>query len=361
MENNQNKREEIIDVRQIIIKLWARKMLFIKVLAVAFVLSVAWILPEPRTYTVDMTLAPEMSSMSGGGALGDLASSFGFDLGSMQSADAIYPTLYPDIMKSKPFIVSLFDIKVKNLDGDIDTTYYHYLDKKQKSSFWKYPINLVKRTIAQLTAEPEKAPAGGEKSSAINPFFMSKRQNEIIKNIQERIKCTVDKKTEVITITVTDQDRLICATMADSVSAHLQDYIIDYRTKKARVDVEYYEKLLHEAKVDYAKALGVYSGFTDSHFDAILESTTSKREALNNDVQAKLLTLNTVTAQLQQAKARLQERTPSFTTIECASVPTKPTGPKRMIFVIGMMMVAFIMTSLWVVRKDLGFYYDSKE
>lgn len=347
--NTENNQQEIIDLREIFKKLYARKMLLIKTVAVAFVLSVVWIMPEPRTYTCTVTLAPEMSSLSGSSALGDIASSFGFDLGSMQSADAIYPTLYPDIMESTTFVTSLFDVRVKNLDGDIDTTYYRYLDKKQKVSIWKKPVGWMKKQISELTAEPEKAPGGkvGSKEN-INAFFLTKRQNEIIESIRGLVKCTVDKKTDVITITVTDQDRLISATMADSISVRLQDYIINYRTKKARVDVDYYEKLLAKAKQEYEVSLGKYSGFSDSHMLSTLEATSSRKSSLNNDVQTKLTTVNTLTIQLQQAKARLQERTPSFTMIQCATVPVKPAGPKRMIFVLGMIVLAFMGASLYI-------------
>lgn len=354
MDNSQlNDQQEIINLHEIYIKLVKKKKTLIKTVLISCVLSIVWIMPEPRTYTCTVTLAPEISSMSGGGAIGDIASSFGFDLGSMQSADAIYPTLYPDIMESTTFVTSLFDVRVKNIDGDIDTTYYKYLDKKQKTSIWKMPLGWVKKQISSITAEPEKAPsAAANNSSGVNTFFLSKRQNEIVEKIRGQVKCTVDKKTDVITITVTDQDRLICATMADSISSLLQDYIIDYRTKKARVDINYYDKLLSKAKHEYELALGKFSDYSDTHKLSTLESTSSRKSSLNNDVQTKLATVNALTAQLQQAKARLQERTPSFTTIQCATVPVKPTGPKRMLFVLGITLLAFIGSSLYILYFD---------
>lgn len=55
-----------------------------------------------------------------------------------------------------------------------------------------------------------------------------------MKTIGEKITCAIDQKTEVITITVQDQDRLVCALMADSARQHLEDFIIQYRTKKAK-------------------------------------------------------------------------------------------------------------------------------
>lgn len=360
MSDKNDNMQDTIDLQELFLKLKAKRKLFVKVVCVAFVLSTAWILPEPRTYTTTVTLAPEVSSLAGGGALGDLAENFGFDLGTSQSADALYPTLYPDIIESTTFAISLFDVRVKNLDGDIDTTYYHYLDKKQKYSFWKWPIRWVSKQISSLTASPEVAPSaanGDSQGKKYNEFFYSKRQDAIINMIHNKIKCSVDKKTDVITFTVEDQDRLISATMADSISQRLQDYIIDYRTRKAKVDVEYYANMVKEAKKEYELALSRYSGYSDAHFDSYLQSTQSKREALNNDVQMKLSTYNTVSAQYQTALAKLQERTPSFTIIQPAVVPQKPSGPKRIIFIIAITFLSALFTTVWVLRKELLHYF----
>ena len=57
--------------------------------------------------------------------------------------------------------------------------------------------------------------------------------------------------------------------------------------------------------------------------------------------------------QYQAAKAKVQERTPAFTVVKGAAVPVKPTGPKRMLFVIAMLFLSFITTSLFITKKDL--------
>ena len=68
-------------------------------------------------------IAPEMSDNKGGG-LSSLAAMAGLNLNATSGADAIYPDLYPDIVTSTPFITGLFYVRVKDLDGEIDTTLY---------------------------------------------------------------------------------------------------------------------------------------------------------------------------------------------------------------------------------------------
>ena len=100
--------------------------------------------------------------------------------------------------------------------------------------------------------------------------------------------------------------------------------------------------------VEDAKAeLGMYGKKT------ILESFRSKRDDLENEMQLKYNVYSTMSTQYQDAKARVQERTPAFTILKGASVPIKPTGPKRMLFVLAMTLLAFFVLTLWSVREYL--------
>ena len=84
--------------------------------------------------------------------------------------------------------------------------------------------------------------------------------------------------------------------------------------------------------------------------EVMLESFRAKQNDLENDMQLKYNTYTTLMTQYQAAKAKVQEHTPAFTLVKGAAVPIKPAGPKRMLFVIGMCMLATIITSLWLIR-----------
>ena len=137
------------------------------------------------------------------------------------------------------------------------------------------------------------------------------------------------------------------------MTARLQNFITDYRTRKARVDVDYYQKLTNEAKKDYEAIREKYVNSADANTDVILESVRAKVEDMENEMQLKYDAYTTLDKQLQAAKAKVQERTPAFTMIKGSSVPIKPAGPKRMIFVAGMIFLSFICTAFYLVRKEL--------
>lgn len=347
------KEAEVIDLRVVIRTLWHKKKLFLKVWAVVFILSCVYILPKPRTYTTSLTLAPEAAGQSAaGGTIGSLASSFGIDLGSAQGEDAFYPELYPDVMATNEFIVGLLNVQVHTADGSLTTTYLDYLAKHQQKSPWEQAYNWCKKKISSL--------GGGGKSESLqadkplDPRCLSKVENALVEKVRQHVTCDVDIKTNVITITVEDQDPDICVQIADSARVRLQDFITSYRTNKARVDMEYYRQLADSSHQEYLIALAVYSDYCDRHQNTILQSYASERDQLENDMSTKLSTYNAMQAQYQAAKAKVQERTPAFTLLQPASVPLEPSAPKRMIFVATMLFLAFFGTSFWIFRKSIA-------
>lgn len=349
MEDQRNN-PEIIDLREIARKIWANKRLFYKVLPITFVLSCLYIVSLPRYYTSEVKLAPELESSMGGGGLSALASSFGFDLSDMQTNDAITPLLYPDLMEDNGFVYSLMDIKVVNQDGDIRATYHDYLKKYQKKAWWAYPIGWLKSLL------PKAKDKGGSKG-AFDPYNLTKKEDAIFDKVRKNIKLSIDKKTGVITINVTSQDALISKTLGDSIQERLQVFITQYRTNKARTDYEYYKELTAEAKKEYDQVRRKYAHMSDANTHITLLSATQKVEDVANDMQLKFTAYTTLNTQLQTAKAKVQERTPAFTVIKGAAVPVKPAGPKRMLFVIGMMILAFFGTCFHIVKKDLHFSF----
>ncbi|NLV52730.1 MAG: chain-length determining protein [Bacteroidales bacterium] len=348
-ENNQEKSR--IDIKRILHTLFKRKKLFISVWIITFVLSCVWILPQPRYYTTTVSVAPESADSKGVGGLASLASNFGLNLDN-GTADAINPLLYPDLFSSTQFIVSLLDIQVETLDGEVKTDYYTYLKDYQKKNVLLEPVALALEWVSSFfkTEGPEIPRLDGQR---FNPFHLSKEDGEIIRKVQGSIECTYSRTTDVVTISVTDQDPLASALLADSVKEHLQDYITEYRTKKARLDYEHYKKLKDDAKASFEKARQTYSVYADRHQGAFLQDVTTKKSNLEQDMEMQYQLYSAMATREQAALADLQAKTPVFTTLTNATVPEKPAGPKRIIFVTVMMFLTTVGTIVYLFRKEL--------
>lgn len=294
----------------------------------------------PRTYSSTTTMLPETSnSLSLPGNLGSLTSMIG--LKTQMSEDAIYPEVYPKIISSSAFIVGLFDKEVKFASSNKAVAIYDYFSLHQKSPWWANFINLfLKKEDASLAHQK------------INPEQLTKKQEAIASSIDNSIVCLVDKKTDLITITITAQHPEIAKQMADLVKEQLQVYITDYRTNKARNDYNYYKKLTEEAKREYEKIRQIYGSYAEANSKVVLESVRLKAEDLENKMQLQFNIYSQLIAQQQGANAKIQERTPAFTTIEPATVPLKPSGPKRMISVVMAIILSFTGSILWYLIKQ---------
>ena len=172
MEGN-NKDLKVIDIDVIIKKLWDGKRLYFKVLPIVFVVACIFILGFPRYYSTNIKLAPELEGNSMTSTLGSLASSFGFDIDDLQTNDAITPLLYPDLMEDNGFIAGLFRIKVRSKDGTIETDYFDYLKKYNKTVLWVRPINLVKNYIKKLKNKDSL------QSGDFDPYQLSRAEEDI--------------------------------------------------------------------------------------------------------------------------------------------------------------------------------------
>lgn len=345
-----NKNKNTIDLAEIVKTLYRKKKTFFILWPIVAVLSCIWVFPQPRYYDCSVSLAPESADENIAGGLSSLASNFGVSLGS-NGSDAIYPTLYPELMESNRFVADLMNIKVTTEDGSVSTDYYTYLAKHQKINWLTQPFKKALSSIKKVfSAKKKTEPVKCEK---LDPFKLTEYDYNLFEKVKGLIKCNVDKKTDVITITVRDQDRLVSATVADSVRQRLQDFITSYRTHKTRIDVQHYQNLADSANLEYRSAVNEYAQFCDANQDIILQSQQSKRDELENEMQLKYNTYTAINTQLEAQKAKLQERTPAFTVLKSATVPVKPAGPKRMFFVAGMLIMSTMITALWLTRKQL--------
>lgn len=337
-----------IDFVAIFKKLWAKRKVYYKVLPAVLIGTYLLTVCVPRYYRCTVSLAPETSTSSSiSGSLGTLASSFGLgSLSKMAGDDALYAEIYPDIIASNDFIAGLMTVPIETKDGKVKTNYYTYLNSHQKAAWW----NHVKGYISELLSPtPKDSYQGKEKISVFN---LTKKQSDIFQSVQGKITCKVDKKTDIVSINVVDQDPLVCATMANETCKKLQEFIINYRTNKAHIDYEYYKKLTEESKAAYVKVRQQYISYADANMDVNLASFKAKEEDLENEMQLKYNVYTAMTTQMQAAQAKLQEATPAFTVIQSATVPVKPAGPKRMLISLAMAILAFCALSVWLLVKE---------
>lgn len=345
-----NGKNTVIDFSRLWAAIVRRKQTYFKVIPT--VIIVVWIitLGLPNYYKCRIQVVPEDSSLGGSGTLAMLANSFGMNLGGgAQGNDAITPLLYPDLMNSVEFKATLLKIMVQRPTDKAPMTYYDYLKDEQEEPWW---LSARERLFDTIFGKGEEKK--GECS--INPYELTPEQAGLSGMINSKITCdigsSVANMSSLITIEVVDQDPHVAAQIADSVKKHLQTYITDYKTNKARNDLEFTEKLYKDAKRSYERARQLYADYMDANHDVVLESVRQKQTDLENEMQLFYNNYNAISSQLLTAKVRVQEVTPAFTTLQPTTVPLWPEGPKRGRLVVLYTIVALFFTTIWVLYKE---------
>ncbi len=354
LENPVRPNEEEIDLLDLVRKVWIERKLIYRWCGIAAMVALVIGFSTPKEYTTVAVLAPETSSHKASlGGLSALASMAGLDMGSLANDDAVNSSLYPDVVASVPFIVELFPVQVETEDGRLQTSFYDYLQNHNRRTWWSVALSAPFKAldaVKSLFAE-RKPESDGTKT---DPFRLTRDEEKIRKEITERIEAAIDKKTSLVTISVTMQDPLISATLADTIMRNLQAYVIDYRTNKARNDLEFTQRLYDESQRDYYRAQQRYARYMDANQNIVRRLAKTEEERLQNEMTLAYNIYNQMAQQLQIAKAKVQESTPVFAVVQPASVPLKSSKPSKMMLLIGCVFLAAAGAVGWILfGRDL--------
>lgn len=336
-------------------RFWKLFLSYKKTFIIVWIATAAWALmigfSIPRTYMSEVKLAPEASNTPDIGALGSIGSMMGLKMGGLTGDDAIVPTLYPDVLQSPDFMLDVLNIKVSTKDGKIkNMPYKTYLTKHCKAEWWNAGMAWIVRKILPPKKEKSIYPSKDGQGSQL--IMLSKEDGELLKLLKSCIDCSTDKKTDVISIQVVDQDPLVATILVDSISERLQTFITNYRTKKARVELKNIQNLHNKAYAEYQKAQKEYAQFADTHTDLVLNEYKVKEEYLENDMQLKFNVYSQLSAQLHATEAKVMQRTPVYTTIQAAMVPYKHIAPKKLTILLLYLILSTFGCFVWVYYKD---------
>ena len=270
------------------------------------VVGVVMALCNPKEYTAVVTLAPEFQ----------------------EDTLAIHPKIYPDLMGSEDFVNALRVMPVRTVQGEVMPYEQHI--KHFKKPFWKLP----KIWLAKLLRPKEIKLQGNGAANGKDPYYTTRFDYEMNAAIGMLISCKVDKKTEVVTIRVKDQDPLVAAIVADSAQTRLQNYIKQYKTEKARVDYTYYQQRCVAALKEYEAAAAAYTSYAEQYQQASLPSYKVRGDELRNEMNARYGTYMNAQAQMHRAEEKIQEQTPAFVIMNHPKMPQQASSRPRSVQVI---------------------------
>lgn len=351
------KQQELIeiDLSVLLKKLITSRRSLYKAIIIGIIIGAIISLSLPKIYQVNVSLSPE-SGINNSSSLSGIASMFG--IGSSSAGfgeDALTFNMFPEIVKTNPFALEMLQIPIQTQKGD-NIVLYDYLDTEKKP-WWSHIMGapgMLIGGIKSLFKEEQK-----DSIKAIDPFRLTPEQSGRIGMLKSILKVETDKKSNMTKVTVSLQDPLAAAIVADSAVHKLQEYITDYRTRKAKQDYDFQFSLCEQYKKEYFEAQQEYAKFADANRNVILQAVTSEKERLQKNLSLAEQIYSQSMGQLQVLRGKVQEAKPVFAVVEPATVPLIPASPKKMLIIIAFAFLAFVLESAWILfGKDI--YHDFK-
>lgn len=345
-----------IDFMRYVRKLYIKRRIIYKATGIGIIIGIIIGFSLPKTYQVNISISPE-SGVTGASGLSGIASMFG--LGNASTGfgeDALTFNMFPEIVKTNPFALEMLQIPIQTQKGD-SIMLYDYLDT-EKRPWWSHIMGAPGMLIGGIKSLFKDEQKDSIKTT-IDPFRLTPEQSGKIGMLKSILKVETDKKSNITKVTVSLQDPLAAAIVADSAVHKLQEYITDYRTRKAKQDYDFQLSLCKQYKKEYFEAQQEYAKFSDANRNVILQTVTSEKDRLQKNLNMAEQIYSQSMAQLQVLRGKVQEAKPVFAVVEPATVPLNPASPKTMMIILALAFLTFLFESAWILfGKDI--YHDFK-
>ena len=303
MEENQKRQveEDEIDLVEVAKTIWSNRKIIYKTVAVFFVIGLLVALLSPVEYESETILLPEVQDEGiSAGMAGGLLKQFGglAGLAGLGSAEmgVMSPQLYPQILKSTPFLLHVMEQPVYFANEDTTVTVYHYFDEVKSPSVFGliagYTIGLPGKIKKAFSKDEDEEMVKGEDGK----IKLTKKQQEIAEALTDRIEVELDDETGTIGLSAKMPDAEAAASIATlaknyltAASASINSFLMQFQSDILGVPVEV-PKVAETTALGAAYLAGLATGFWTSRDELAKKWQLSRRYApsMNDDTRSRL-------------------------------------------------------------------------
>jgi uncharacterized protein involved in exopolysaccharide biosynthesis len=324
---NNFEEEDEIDLIELAKSIWAERKLIYKFVSVGIILGVLVAVLTPKKYVSSATLMPEYSSESQSGAsslLKQYGGLLGLGGGSYNSnSNALRVEIYPNIVNSyefqqkiakSPFYFPAYDTTVA-----LNEYYLNVREPSLLSTVSSFVFGMPAQIIGLFDKEENNSYTS---ASPENSFItLTEEEQMLLEILRENVNASLDQETSFILVSASMEDPLVAAQVASFAIKELTNYLVDYRTEKLIIDLEYTKEQLDKAELRFEEAQTNLAKFRDSNQGILTASARTEEQRLDSEYSVAFNLYNTLTQQYEAAKLELQEETPLFKTLEPVQVP----------------------------------------
>jgi len=325
---NQNSTKETeVDFINLARIIWEGKIIVGKLILISLFFGFFMAILIPNEFTASSIMVPQVSdSKSKLSGLSGLAALAGVNIGTSTSYE-LSPRTYASIISSAPFQLELMKTRLnfEKLDSQI-TLYDYYTKLKVGNPLLKYSLGLPSVIIKTIRGEKKNKFT----TSEVNPLYqLTEKQIKVQREIEKQVGISVNDLDGYVTISCTLPEAYAAAQLVQNTQALLQRYITEFKSEKARNNLEFVQQRYDETKKNYQIAQQQLASFRDSHMNISTATAKTEEERLTNEYNVENGVYTELAKLLEQDKIHVKEETPIFTIIKPVSVPTEKSSPNR--------------------------------
>lgn len=333
------RRDDDISLGEIFENLWKGRIKILLAVSFFFVIGLFHYTYAPADYISSSKLLQENYGEGAGSDGLRLLNQFGgFNLGSSNSSRGIPPELYPEIIESVDFqqLILFQPVTFSNYQSELTLFEYfnEYYEKPFREMVYttitnytiKLPFTLLRhiRAIFSGTQENQTVEKTEKSVTENNVVILSPRFGYAMNQIINRV--TLNFENSVLDVEVNLSDPMASSQVNAIIGERISEYIINYRSEKAKQNLHFVENLHRAAKERYEQAQLLHASFVDKNQGSLTATATIELERLQDERDLTFDIYSSMSQRLEEAKIKLQEETPIFTTIQ---KPILPTSPER--------------------------------
>nr|WP_255233429.1 Wzz/FepE/Etk N-terminal domain-containing protein [Aliifodinibius salipaludis] len=347
---------------------WDAREKIVKITGAFLVLGLLIALFSPKEYSTEATLMPEtQSAQSGASGLlqqyGGMLGISGSQLSGGQEG-SIPPQLYPNIVQSLPYQVELMNTEVYFSEYDTTATVHDFFSGIHSPSVLGYArqftIGLPGQIIGLFKAEEQDVSPLPKKVDRDSVLKLNREQMETVKILRERLSISVDQETGILTLTSEFPDPQAAAEIGRVGINLLKESVKEYRTQKARQNLEFVREQVEEVRKRFEEAQQQLAEFRDSNLNLATAKAQSREQELQSRYDLTFNLYNSLSQREEQAKLDLQEETPVLSVLQPVSVPLEDNTSGLLILIVsgmlgGIISLGWVLVSSWWKQEKVRF------
>ena len=228
----------------------------------------------------------------------------------------------------------MIQTRIQTQKSNTPVTYQEYYQKYSKGNFLdvieKYTIGLPSLIVDKVTPSEESIPQYTSIEKDITEVYsLTPEEKGLFGLLKSQLKITNNDKDNTVSLSFSMEDPIAAAQMLEQAKNYLQETIIEFKTRKAKKQLEFIQKQYEEAEKSFKEKQIRLAAFQDSNRGLITAVPMTRQSQLQSDYNLAYNLYVELAKQYENQKIKVQEDTPAFITIEPVSIPLEKSKPKK--------------------------------